>query len=185
VSTINKSVFGAFSKRIWGSPTMMMWLGHMVKALQVVLVMPLAFSFLSTEEIAVWLIFLTLISLQVLADMGFTPTYTRALSMAFAGADGLNDSAVKKSPESKKSPNKALVNDIVTTMLVTYGRMSFVATTAFITIGTTVLVNPIGKVVDVNEAWIAWGVVLGSLAIAFFGNSYIASLQAIVLESNF
>ena len=157
----------------------MMWLGHTVKALQVVLVMPLAFSFLSTEEITVWLIFLTLIGLQLLADMGFTPTYTRALSMAFAGADSLNNSAGKNSLESKKIPNKALVNDIVTTMLVTYGRMSLVATAVLIMIGTTVLLNPIGKVVDANEAWIAWGVILGSSAIAFFGNSYIAYLQAI------
>lgn len=156
-----------------------MWLGHTVKALQVVLVMPLAFSFLSTEEITVWLIFLTLIGLQLLADMGFTPTYTRALSMAFAGADSLNNSAGKNSLESKKIPNKALVNDIVTTMLVTYGRMSLVATAVLIMIGTTVLLNPIGKVVDANEAWIAWGVILGSSAIAFFGNSYIAYLQAI------
>lgn len=160
---------------------MMMWLGHALKSLQIVLVMPLAFSFLSPDEITVWLILLTLISLQILADMGFTPTYTRALSMAFAGAKSLNPPSDNNTAadQVKSEPNESLINDIVATMVVTYGRMSLVATVILFIIGTSVLIKPVGSLVDTSGAWIAWTIVLVSSVASFYGNSYIAYLQAI------
>jgi len=164
--------------RFWHSPTAMTWMGHLAKTLQVVVVMPLAFAYLGTEEAIVWLIFLTLISLQVLADMGFTPTFTRALSMAFAGARDLKGAAHGQEHNRKLSANTGLVCDIVGTMRSVFMRLSVFATLILAILGTAVLVGPIEKTGNVSWAWIAWCVVLVSSTITFYGNSYIAYLQA-------
>jgi O-antigen/teichoic acid export membrane protein len=163
---------------IWHSPTMMTWMGHVAKSLQLIVVMPLAFMHLSAEDVTIWLMLLTLVSLQVLGDMGFTPTFTRALSIAFSGAPDLRGQNTEHIAEEESAPRAEFVSDIVGTMRLIFLRVSIGATITLAAIGSAFLFGPIQKAGADEWAWAAWFVVLTSSMFAYYGNSYVSYLQA-------
>lgn len=159
----------------------MTWVANLARMLQGLVTVSIAFAYLTTEEITVWLLFMTLISMQLLADIGLTPTFTRALSRAFAGAPDLKSPA----PESQQSVQKLsdhtnvrLVNNIVAAMNQAYVRLSIVSTSILLIVGTLLLLGPIGKIDMPEAAWIGWGVVIIVSAVIFFANGYMAYLLA-------
>src|SRR5262245_21285262 len=73
-------------RRLWHSPTATMSGGTASRALSFLIVVPLLLTRLSPSEIAVWYLFSTIMGLQqVLADMGFAPTFTRLIAYAMGG----------------------------------------------------------------------------------------------------
>ena len=86
------------TSKIWNSPTVMTWVSFLVRSLSLIVVLPLILTRFSTEEIALWYLFITIIGLQMFVDMGLSPTFSRVISYAMGGAD-VHD---LKSPKNKK-----------------------------------------------------------------------------------
>jgi hypothetical protein len=56
-----------------------------------VLVLPLILTNLSTAEISLWYLFSTIISLQILINIEFSPTFARIISYGLGGATQIKD----------------------------------------------------------------------------------------------
>lgn len=169
--------------RIWNSPTLMTWSSFTTKSLSLVLVLPLVLTRLNTEEIALWYLFSTIIGLQMLADIGFSPTFSRVIAY---GMGGLNTNELQDQRQisqrinrSQAKANWETIERICSTMRVVYLRLTGISIFLLATLGTWALVKPVSATADITSAWIAWGVILIVSTLTLLGNTYNAYLQGI------
>lgn len=175
-----RALFHKTSRRVWDSPTITTWASLLARSLGLLLVTPLALRKFSTEEIAVWYLFLTLIGLQLLVDMGFTPSFSRVLAYAMGGMKKIEDIPAPGSRfESSGAPNWPFIAEIFSTMRTFYSRLAFGAAAALALFGTLALVRPIHQVQHPGQAWAAWVAILAATAVTFRNNLYSAYLQGI------
>ncbi|MBW4549821.1 MAG: hypothetical protein KME35_01650 [Aphanocapsa sp. GSE-SYN-MK-11-07L] len=141
--------------------------------------MPLILTRLSTEEIALWYLFGTIIGLQILADVGFSPTFSRIIAYGMGGrcTSELKDLRYVEKSNSSKAPNWETIDKICATMQIVYLRLTAVSISLLTIFGTWALVKPISIVPDSKSAWIAWGIILMASSFSLIGNSYSSYLQ--------
>jgi O-antigen/teichoic acid export membrane protein len=155
----------------------MTWGSFFSRALSLVIVLPLILTRFSTEEIALWYLFMTIIGFQLLVDIGFAPTFSRVIAYAMGGA-GVDD---LKRPKNKNSgyTNWQTIEMICSTMRVIYSRIGWLWTLLLTLFGTMALAKPISLVQDAYSAWVAWGVILIVSTVTIRGNIYSAYLQGL------
>lgn len=155
----------------------MTWGSFFTRSLSLVIVLPLLLTRLSTEEIALWYLYMTIISFQMLADIGFAPTFSRVIAYAMGGAE-VDD---LKSPKDQNNgqANWNTIELICSTMRSVYTRLGLLWTMVLAVFGTMALIKPISLIQDVFSAWIAWGVILIVSTVTLRGNIYSAYLQGI------
>ena len=165
--------------RLWNSPTITTWASFTVRTLSLVIVLPLVLRFFSPAETALWQVFMVLISLQMLADLGFNGVFTRLVAYAMGGATelGTNRQAVGKDA----APNWAMVGRLVGTMRCIYGRLAWGLGGLLAVGGTVALLNRV-EALGVSaqpEAWLAWLLVLVTTVLGFRANACVALLQGV------
>jgi len=173
------SVLGRLGSRTWASPTATTWGSYLSRSLTLLLVVPLILTRLSTADIALWYLFSTIIALQWLADMGFSPTFARVLGYALGGAspDQLKDLRHPVKEAISTTPNWQTIARVWATMRVVYRRLALIALVALSTLGTWAVVQPIARSPEPQDAWIAWGIILLVSIVTLRGNAYSAYLQ--------
>lgn len=163
--------------RAWNSPTLMTWGSFFSRSLSLVVVLPLLLTRLSTEEIALWYLYMTIISFQMLVDVGFSPTFSRVIAYAMGGVkvDDL------KSPKAQNNGqvNWETLELIYSEMRVIYSRLGLLWPTLLVVFGTLALIKPVSHVQNTFSAWSAWGVILVVSTVAIRGNIYSSYLQGI------
>ncbi len=151
------------------------------RSLSLIVVLPLVLNSLSTAEIALWYLFSTVIGLQQLADVGFSPTFSRVIAY---GMGGLNIFDIKDLRNFKKTPSLAEANwetieKIYSTMRVIYLRLAFISFVLLATIGTWAMLRPISKIPEPSFGWTSWGVILFTSSFNLFGNTYNSYIQGL------
>ena len=159
----------------------MTWSSFLARSLSLVVVLPLILTRLTTEEIALWYLLSTIIGLQMLADVGFSPTFSRVIAY---GVGGLNTSELKdlrniKLSASPRGSNWETIEKICSTMRVVYLRLTFISIFLLASLGTWSLVKPISTIANQTEGWLAWGVILLASTFTLVGNSYNSYLQGV------
>ena len=159
----------------------MTWGSFATRSLSLIVVLPLVLNRLNTPEIALWYLFSTIISLQLLADMGFSPTFSRVIAY---GMGGLTTFEIKDLRNFKKSSalaeaNWETIEKICSTMRAIYLRLAFVSIFLLATIGTLAMLRPISKIADVRVGWVAWALILLTSGFTLLGNSYSSYLQGV------
>lgn len=157
----------------------MTWGSFLTQSLNLVLVLPLILTRLSTPEISLWFLFSTIISMQMLADIGFSPTFSRVIAYAMGGAsyDQLGDYRSKKIIEKSGYPNWDTLEKIYATMSSVYTWLTLLVVLLLITIGTWSLKHPISLLYSQESAWICWAMIIITSAVTLRGNKYSAYLQ--------
>jgi hypothetical protein len=168
-----------FIKRCWNSPTLNTWLSYSTKALGLFVVLPLILHKFNTQEIALWYLFATVISLQGLADMGFKLTFIRLISYAHGGAVDIHDYSKVGDPSIIMNTNWDLIGRIYSIMRYTYARLTFVFLILLLVLGSWSLMKPISQVPFINEAWAAWSVIIFVSCIKFYGTIYSNYLEGL------
>jgi O-antigen/teichoic acid export membrane protein len=175
---------------VWHSPAFTTWASLATRSLSVVLVLPLVLRQFGAEEVALWQIFTSLMSLQLIADMGFGITGARMLAYAMGGATNLSDSVATSPRPTNSDPNWSLIVVVLATLRVIFNRLGWILAIALSVGGTLTLLRPISQlngaqphepwpVTNTTQAWIAWGVVFLTTVITFRANLYSAFLQGI------
>jgi O-antigen/teichoic acid export membrane protein len=171
--------------RVWNSPTFMTWGSFLARTSTLLVVTPLVLNRLSASEISLWYLFSTLISLQVLADIGFTPTFARIIAYAMGGAD-LSSLNEYRSPtggqtggQTVGSPNWQTVEAICTTMRAINVRLMIASVVLLASLGTAALLKPVAELPNPATAWACWGIILLACAVNFYGSIYSSYLQGI------
>lgn len=145
------------------------------KSSNFIIVLPYILSQFDVEETNLYLLFITIIGLQILVDLGFTPNFSRIIGYAFAG----NDSLEVRESQNQGRPNVHLMQRIVSTMSVAYLALGLLLLTVYSTVGTLFVRNSIDSVSNPESAWLAWFAIIFSTSIFFWGNRYTALLLGI------
>ena len=127
----------ALFNKAWSSPTIMTWMSYSTKALSLFIVLPLILKNYSIEEINLWYLFSSIITLTSLADLGFKATFSRIIAFAMGGAD---DVGIYKGENlsGKSGPNWKLIEKICSNMNIIY-----VFLTVFLLILFVIFIHPI------------------------------------------
>jgi len=168
-----------FLKFAWHSPTIMTWGSFLSRSLNLVLVTPLILSRFSTADISLWFIFSTIIGIQMLVDMGFSPTFTRVIAYAMGGAshEELTGFREPKSTLNKRPPNWDTVERIFATMSSVYSVLTIFLVLLFCIVGSFSLLKPISHVSDTFAAWICWIIIIVTSALNLKFTSFSSYLQ--------
>ncbi|MGD1853759.1 MAG: hypothetical protein ACFB2W_05850 [Leptolyngbyaceae cyanobacterium] len=159
----------------------MTWGGFLSRSLSLIIVLPLVLTRLTTAEIALWYLFSTIISLQSLVDMGFSPTFTRVIAYARGGveAEDLDDLRKRKLLTIKAETNWETIERICSTMRVVYIRLTLISVPCLILLGSWSLTKPISATETPIIAWTAWGTILCVSTVSLLGNLYASYLRGL------
>ena len=160
----------------WDSAVLTSWGSQVTRGLRLVVLLPLVLGRLEIGEIAVWLLFSTILSYIALIDFGLTATFSRAIAYAMGGAESIGDLRRAPEPGPGSSPNEPLLGRICSTQQAVYRRFSLLILVPIGLIGTLALVRPIAALSAREPAWIAWGVVLLGLAARLRDNQFVGYL---------
>lgn len=169
----------AIITRIWNSPILMTWSSLSARLLSVTLTLPLVLVRFSPEQVAVWQLFATFITLQMMFDFGMAPTFSRLIAYAYGGASVDDMRRIDSTPGSGCVKNASSMTLVMSSQRWLYIRISLVITLLFALVGTKLLIRPIGQLANEDVGWNAWVVVLVSSAFCLWGNGYAAALQGI------
>lgn len=167
-------------QRLWNSPTLMTWGSLAARLSGMVVVLPLVLVKFAPAEVAIWQLFVSLYTLQLLLDFGLAPTFSRLLSYARGGAsleDIADTQRIKGGSTSPSQDAVPVLQQVMSTQRWLYARISMGVTLLFAVGGTLALVAPAQNVAEPSQMWLAWGLVLVSSLIGFWGNGYSAALQ--------
>lgn len=164
---------GISIEQIRDSPTLNTWLSYSTKALSLFIVLPLILREFSAEEITLWYLFATIISLQSLVDIGFKNTFIRFIAFAKGGVlkIGTYISAPDTNIEESASAHR-LIGNIYSSMRVIYLFLVSVLFLLLISAGSLSLKNPISKIADHSQGWIAWSIIVIVSCVRLYGNIY-------------
>ncbi len=164
--------------RGWNSGTIMLWASQLARILQATIILPFAILHFSSSELTIWLIFETISNLHYSADLGFTHVFSRAIAIAIAGVKSLTTQDYTPLPKNEKQPpNLDLLERILSSMSILYGRLTAVVLCATAILGTALLVRPIQLLSEPIFGWFSWAIVLSSIGMNLLGKSNIAYFQ--------
>lgn len=170
---------GRISLRAWSSPTLTTWGSLMSRLGGSLILLPLVLHTLPQQEFALWLLFLTAVNLQVLADVGFSQTFVRAISNARGGAVVSDLSYQKRKINSTQIPatlNTETLSRVISSLAPIYFRLSLICFLLMAILGTSALYTPINGTVNPSSGWLAWILVIAATSISIRGNVYTAYL---------
>ncbi len=180
--SVTKFTLGAKinTSQLWNSPTLMTWLSYSTKALTIMGILPLILRKFTPEEVVLWSLFATVITLSYLADFGFRQTFSRIISFAFGGAENLDGvSQATSEIDEEKACNKPLMTSVVATMMYIYVRLTVVCLFLMATLGSWSMIKPISQVNDTLGAWTAWAIIVVVTTISFFTKVYLNFLEGL------
>jgi hypothetical protein len=133
-------------KKIYNSPSVMTWISYFAKYGSYIFVLPLILKIFSEAEIAVWFLFLLILSVSQLADSGFGPSIIRATSYFFSGSLKLPnniDQFKNKTSISGAKINFIGLNKVLNTSNSIYLILSFFSVIILLTFGRFIVNNAI------------------------------------------
>lgn len=168
-------------RRAWHSPTLTTWASLATRSLNLVVVLPLALRQFTPVEVAVWQLFFTIVTLQLLLDLGLTPTFTRLIAFAMGGAENFRDlRKTERAPDSEHaSPNWKAIETIWSTMNAIYGWLALAAFILLAVFGTAAMWKPMSALENPLPNWIAWGLVAITSPLTFRSTPWSAYLQGL------
>lgn len=161
--------------------------GYMSQFLQygaALLVLPLLLRKLSSAELGVWYVFMTISALVSMLDMGFTPTLARNVSYVMGGAKRLQKNGYEV-VEQTGDVDYGLVKAIVA---VSRRIFFWIAAAALILLalpGSAYILHVAHEQVDQRAVLLAWGVFVFATVINLFYKYYTPLLQGRGLFSGF
>lgn len=97
---------------LWTSPTFWTWVSTASRVVAIAATLPLVAAKFPAVEAALWYLFLTLASLQVVADLGFSNVFGRFFAYAAGGARSLGDYTSAGPAGASREPNAALLQAV-------------------------------------------------------------------------
>ena len=168
--------------RLWHSPTFTTWGSMGTRLLSVALVLPMVLVKFPSADVAVWQLFATIVTLQLILDFGLSPTLARMLSYALGGAR-IEDLPTMGQPRRDGAAGQPVQPDQAT-ILAVYGSLRWLYTRFGLAVlaltalgGSWALAKPVSQMAQPWEGWAAWGIVLASSLAGIWANAYASAIQ--------
>jgi O-antigen/teichoic acid export membrane protein len=148
----------ALLNRLYGSTIIWSWVFNGFRLATGLLLLPLVLRKLSTEELGMYYVFLSLVALAPVIDFGFSPTIHRFVSYAMGGAETIQAHGVTKSTGS--GPNFGLLWQLFFTTRALYRVMALIALVVLGVWGTYIVELRIHETPSPNVTRMAWLITL-------------------------
>lgn len=160
----------------------MTWASLLVRLSSVVVVLPLVLNRFAPVEVAVWMLFSSILTLTLLLDLGFAPTFSRLFSYALGGAGIERMAAMQCEARTADQHRPAgdpapTVSRVFAALLWIYPRLATGSVALFSVVGTVILRELIPQFPDPASMWLAWVVVLVGAYAGIVGNAFSVVLQ--------
>ncbi|MDE2402318.1 MAG: hypothetical protein KGL90_11700 [Burkholderiales bacterium] len=168
----------ALAQRLCHSPTLMTWGSMGARLLGVMLVLPLVLVKFPAADIAVWQLFATILTLQLILDFGLSPTFSRMLSYALGGAK-VEDLKVMAQIKRNKAtePDIDTIRAVYGTLQWLYPRFGVAILLVTAVLGTWAINKPVSQMLIPDQGWLAWGVILLTSLASIWANAYSSAIQ--------
>ncbi len=154
--------------KITGKDVIWSYVGYLLRFFSGIIVLPLLIKYLTSEELAVWYVFLSIASLSQIFDMGFSPTIIRNVSYAYAGVEKFQSNGIDDM-NLLKTPNYVLLGKLKIVSQRIYFIISIILLFLLLTIGVFYIEHiTINNFDDNNSVIVAWII----FSIAIFFNMY-------------
>lgn len=157
------------------------YLGYILRFFSGILLLPIMLSMMSSEEIGVWYVFLAIGSMTQILDMGFSPTITRNVSYAYAGAEKLAKEGIDEENNFSKKINYELLAKIKSASKYVYLYISVLALSLLLSFGTGYIYYITKSFTDNAYYLLAWCIYAIGLFLNFFYSYWIFLLNGVGL----
>jgi hypothetical protein len=170
-----------FWQFVWHSPTLTTWGSFVSRSSAILLVLPLALKQFSPAEITLWNILMRIALLQLIIDLGFTPTFTRLFAFAHAGASSLGQlGSPLPSPNSPAGqPNWGLVARIYRVTQKVYLWLGLVYFGVLALVGSYYVYAGVQGLPEPAQGWAAWGLMLAVSFVSLRANQTKAFIEGL------
>jgi O-antigen/teichoic acid export membrane protein len=146
--------------------------------------LPIVLKKLSSEELAIWYVFLSVTTFVNLIDFGFLPTISRNVSYIFSGAQTLEGTGVSKSNISTEI-NYNILCDLIKTVKSFYALLSLIVLSILSIFGTFYINSIIVNIENNFNIYLSWYIyiIAASFNIYFFYYTALLSGRGLVSES--
>jgi len=151
------------------SPVLTTWLAQSVRIGGAIVVIPLALRRFAPEDMALWLLFSTISGLQLLADFGFSQTFSRFV--AYGNSRG--DAAAVGGSTIYGHEGLAVT---AVAMARVYRHLVAASSLLLLVLGTWAVASPVGLSSSPRHSWIAWSLVILGTGFSIYANRYVAYL---------
>jgi O-antigen/teichoic acid export membrane protein len=120
-----------------------------------IMLLPLVLKLLTSAELAIWWVFLTLGMVANLADFGFSQVITRIYSFLWAGADDFDVEGLRPAPENGQ-PNLPRIRQFHAAAARLYLWIACIGMLLLVLVGTFFIVGPASASGNPAMIWICW-----------------------------
>lgn len=166
-------------RKIWNSPIFMTWGNLTAKSSNLVVLIPIVLRTFSKEDVVIWYLYFTVVSLQLLIDFGFLPTFSRLFSYAYSG---LNINQIKDIRNNKIADgivNRESIDRLYFATRTVYLWLAIVSCLLAVSFGSYMVYEPMNRSTHPTSAWGGWLAVIIIASFNLYANSLVAFLQGI------
>ena len=163
-------------KKLWDSPTFMTWGNLSAKSSNLIILLPIVLTVFSTEDIVVWYLYFTIVSLQLLIDFGFLPTFTRLFSYAYSGLNIQQIEDIKNNKNANGETDWYSLKYLFIATKSIYKKLALISFIVAITLGSWLVYEPINKSSNIIESWLGWFIVISIASFNLYANSFVSLL---------
>jgi O-antigen/teichoic acid export membrane protein len=158
----------AMLKRLRNSTVAWSWLSNGLRLALGVLLLPLVLRKLSTEELGMYYVLLSLVALAPVIDFGFSPTIVRFVSYAMGGAEALQAHGFAKATSA--APNSRLLWQLFFTTRTLYRYFAVAVLVLVGAWGTYMVELRVHETPFPNITWAAWVIMLAATVFDIYSN---------------
>lgn len=141
------------------------------------IILPLFLKFLSSEEVGMNYLMITVSSMVALLDFGFTPQFSKNITYAISGVNSIKVDGVENIRSN--TPNYRLLSIVIQTSKYVYKRISQVVLIIMLTLGSAYIYKVTNGFTNVNNAFIIWI----TYSVSIFFNTYFNYLNCLLVGS--
>ncbi len=176
---------GALFERLHNSAVVWSWIFNGIRLVSGIVLLPLVLRELSTADLGMYYVLLSLVALAPIIDFGFGPTVGRFVSYAMGGAETLQAQGVGM-PATSSEPNYPLLWQLLQATRILYRYLSLVIFVVLGLWGTYLVELRISETSSTLITRLAWAVTLASTVLDIYWNwwtTYLVGLNEVRVVS--
>jgi hypothetical protein len=168
-----------WGRRAWDSHTLNTWGSLSTKSVSLVIVLPQVLRGFSAEDAGVWFVFSSVLAVQNVLGFGFSPSFSRLLSYARAGAPvgQMEDLRSGAAIVSQLDTNWESIDQLCSCMRRVFFGLSLGSFVIMATVGTKSVGHSIALAGGRSSLWIAWFILCVVSSTTFWSTYYVSYLQ--------
>lgn len=164
-------------KRLWNSTTITTWMSFLSKSFNVTLIMPLILSRFDTNDVNLWYLTASMISMQILLDAGFGSAFVRIIAYGTVGLKSFSELRTGTISCSNGKFDEGYIASSYRIMQRIYRYLSIIALVFLGSFGSWLIEDAVNLSTNAVMGWYTWSLFVLTFPIILWGNVYMNLLQ--------